>query len=379
MKKALIVANLAGFASFLFNDMQILSEMGYAVTFAANANKLAWADTKARLEEMQVPFVQIDFDSKNPLSSKNRAAYKQIKVLLKEGGYDLIHCHTPIAGLITRLAAAKYRKKGTKVIYTTHGLSFTSYSSWKSKLIYRAIEKAGAKRSDAIITINHEDFEALKAMKACKNVFYIHGVGVDTQKYSNVDIDKSKYRADLGIPDDKIMILSVGELSVRKNHSIIIDALATLENKDEYIYVICGNGINGGTTDILTEKAKESGVNLLMLGFRFDIPEITACSDIGAIPSIREGLGLAGIQSLAAGVPLIGTAVQGIKDYIHDDVTGYLCAPFDVLGYAEAIKKLSTAEARNLMKENCISISKEFDKSISAAEMKQIYNIILLS
>ena len=66
-----------------------------------------------------------------------------------------------------------------------------------------------------------------------------------------------------------------------------------------------------------------------------DIPEITAISDIGVIPSIREGLGLAGVQSLAAGVPVIGSSVQGIKDYIVDGKDGYLCAPFDDTAFAE--------------------------------------------
>ncbi len=376
MKKALIVANLAGFASFLYNDIMTLQSMGYEITYAANSNKLVWDDTKARLQELHVSFEQVDFDSKNPLSSQNMLAYKQMKKLLKEGGYDLVHCHTPIAGLITRMVASKYRKNGLKVIYTTHGLSFTSRSSWKSKFIYRMIEKFGAKRSDAIIAINHEDFNVIKAMNKCKNVFYIHGVGVDTRKYDNVDIDIPQYRVDLGIPQDKLMILSVGELSARKNHAIIIDALGRIENKSEYVYVICGNGIDGGTTEELKKKAEERGVDLLLLGFRFDIPEITACSDIGAIPSIREGLGLAGVQSLAAGIPLIGSDVQGIKDYIEDGVTGYLCDPFNADNFANAIKKLSSPQIREAMKEDCIRVAKKFDTAVSREEMKMIYQII---
>jgi glycosyltransferase involved in cell wall biosynthesis len=153
---------------------------------------------------------------------------------------------------------------------------------------------------DAIVTINKEDF--LNAQKMfCKNVYRINGVGVDTAKYSNVTIDRSHYRKNIGVEDNQIMVLSVGELSARKNHVVIIDALADLANKEKYVYVICGNGINGGTGDLLKQRAEDRNVNLRLLGFRFDIPQMIHCSDIGAIPSVREGLGLAGIQSLAGG------------------------------------------------------------------------------
>ena len=125
VKNALIVANLAGFASFLIHDIEILIVKGYAVTFAANAYKLEWADTKEKLDKMGVKFVQLDFDSTNPMAKTNFKAYKELKKLLKQGNFQLIHCHTPIAGIFTRLAARPYRRKGTRVIYTTHGFAFT--------------------------------------------------------------------------------------------------------------------------------------------------------------------------------------------------------------------------------------------------------------
>ena len=118
-------------------------------------------------------------------------------------------------------------------------------------------------------------------------------------------------------------MLSVGELSYRKNHQIIIEALSKALLGKKYVYVICGNGVDGGTGEVLRQKAEKSKVRLILLGFRHDIPQIIHCSDVGAIPSVREGLGLARIQSLAAGVPLVGTDVQGIKDYIVDGETEY--------------------------------------------------------
>ena len=119
-KNALIVANLAGFASFLIHDIEILIGKGYTVTFAANAYKLEWADTKEKLDKRGVKFVQLDFDSTNPIAKTNFKAYKELKKLLKQGNFQLIHCHTPIAGIFTRLAARSYKQKGTNAWICFH-------------------------------------------------------------------------------------------------------------------------------------------------------------------------------------------------------------------------------------------------------------------
>lgn len=372
-KKALIVANLAGFASFLIHDMEILIEKGYVITFAANAYKLEWADTKKKLDQLGVKFVQLDFDSTNPMAKTNFKAYKELKGLLKQEHFQLIHCHTPIAGIFTRLAARPYRSKGTKVIYTTHGFAFTENSSKKSWAIFYTVEKFCSLFCDAIITINMEDYSNARKM-FCKKVFHINGVGVDTSKYANVKVNRQEYRESLGVPSDKIMVLAVGELSTRKNHQIIIRALSKLPDKKDYVFVICGNGINGGTGKMLQDLAKQEDVDLRLLGFRMDIPEITSVSDIGVIPSVREGLGLAGVQSLAAGIPVVGSNVQGIKDYIVDGEDGYLCDPFDADAFAEKIRMLSDINSRKEMEAFCREMASKFDNKVSFQQMQDIYD-----
>ena len=299
----------------------------------------------------------------------NFRAYQQISKLLKDQQFDVIHCHTPIAGMIVRMAAARYRKKGTCVIYTTHGFSFTSRSSRKARLVYRTCEDVCSRLCDAIITINKEDYESAKKLHAPK-VFYIHGVGVDTEIYRNVAVNRDAYRQSIGVESDEVMVLSVGELSHRKNHQIVVEALSKIPSDRKYVYVICGNGIDGGTGRQLQEMAEEKEVNLKLLGFRTDIPQITKCSDVGAIPSVREGLGLAGVQSLAAGVPVVGTDVQGIRDYIDPGNTGYLCDAFDANGYAWAIDQLASLlpEEKARMAQCCMDMAKHFDFAVSHKE-----------
>ncbi|WP_295341168.1 glycosyltransferase [uncultured Subdoligranulum sp.] len=376
MRKALIIANLGGFVDFLHGDIDILISMGYEVTYAANLSAVEWERGKKKLDEKGIRYNDICFDSQNPFSKSNRKAYKQLKELLKNQ-YDLIHCHTPIVGVLTKIAAESYRKKGSKVIYTTHGFAFTEKSGIKSWAVFYTLEKLTSFLCDAIITINKEDYKVAKNM-FCKHVYYINGMGVKTGIYQNVQIDRDEYRKSIGVNPEQLMILSLGELSVRKNHQVIVKAIASLPDKERYIYVICGVGINGGTGEMIQSLAKELGVHVILLGYRYDIPEILYCSDIGALPSIREGLGLAGVQSLAAGVPIVATAVQGIKDYVIDGKTGYLSSAFDVKGFAEGIRKLSNLEIRKNMTRACVEKAKEFDESISLSQRRRIYEMELL-
>lgn len=377
VKKALIVTNLIGFINFLWNDIYILQEMGYAVTFAANGDVIKNEGNLELLQERNVRFVQLDLSSKKPLAKENLYAYREIKALLDRECFDLIHCHTPIAGFITRLAARKHRRNGSKIIYTTHGLAYTRFSTKKQWMVYYWSEKIASLFTDLIITINHEDEEKVKKLW-CKTVKRINGVGVDTVRYHDVEIDAEEYKKQLGLPTDKIMVLSVGEISERKNHQIIVKALGSLPTKDDYIYVICGREVgDGNLTKNLIQLAKESGVDLYLLGHRTDIPQILHCSDIGAIPSVREGLGLAGIQSLCAEVPLVGTAIQGIREYIIDGVTGYLLEPFDIEGFAEAILKLTDRDHRRELQKNCYEVAKRFDTEISKKQMAEIFAAIL--
>ena len=375
-KKALILANTGGFCSFLLQDMDLLREKGYQVTVAANGKNHNWEDTREKLERRGLTLRQIDFNGRSPLAKENLQAAKQLQALLKEDHYDLIHCHTPVVGLVTRLLTGKARRRGTKVLYTTHGFAFTRYSSRKERLIYRTIEMLGAHRGDGIITINREDFEAAGELGGGK-VFYIPGVGLDIEKYSQIEIDRQAMRCDLGITDDQILVLSVGEICPRKNHGILIDAIARLPDKERYVLMICGSGEHTQLGQQLRQSAQNQGVKLMLMGFRRDIPQLTHCSDIGAIPSLREGLGMAGLQSLCAGVPLAGSRIQGICDYIEEGKTGFLCHPQKAEDFAAAIEKLSDPALRESMAPACRETATKFRKELSRAHMETIYGMTL--
>lgn len=377
-KKALIVSALSGFIlSFLKHDIETLQSMGYELYCAASTGNYNFDDVVNIYKDMGVGFHHIDFSSKAPLSKKSLRAFREIRQLLKEEHFDLIHCHTPITGVIVRLAAGYYRRhRGTKVIYTSHGFYFHKASGKKAWIIYYTIEKMMSALCDAIITINTEDYEAAKKM-LCKRVYHINGVGCDTACYRDAEADREAYREMLGVEPDQIMLLDIGELSVRKNHGIIIDAIAKL-NMDKLVLVICGKAITGsGTYEILKKKAEEKKVKVIFAGHRHDIPQICKCADIGVLPSLREGLGLAGIEMMSAGLPLVTSNVHGIKDYMTDGKTGYMCDPYDADAFAKAIYKLCDPKQRDLFRENCIESAKRFDLAVSTGQMRQIYTELL--
>lgn len=377
MKKALIVTALARFVkSFLTNDIIALQQMGYEVHCAANIYHAGAECMPEYFKEMNVVFHQIDFSSSKPLSLETIKSYREMIVLFKRNYFDVIHCHTPIAGAISRYAGQKQRKRGSVVIYTTHGFYFHKHSGKKTWMVFHTIEDIMSKYSDAIITINREDYENAKKLH-CKKVFYIPGVGVDTKRFRGAAVNRESYRESLGIKADQILILAVGELSRRKNHQVIIKALEKAKIS-QAVFMICGNAMtDANTKDELEQLAKEKGIDLRLMGLRDDIPQICKCADIGVMPSTREGLGLSGIEMLASGLPVVASNVHGIVDYITDGIDGYLCDPFDADAFAEAIKKLSNSNVRKSMCINCEKAAEPFDIVHSRKAMQEIYKELL--
>src|SRR5699024_9605117 len=201
------------------------------------------------------------------------------------------------------------------------------------------------------------------------------GIGLNIKDIDEKYVSKSEYRKKLGIPDDAFVVLSVGELNQNKNHETILKAVAKLKNKKVY-YVICGQG---PLYEKLNLKAKQLGVQdqFILLGYRNDIIEICKMSDLFAFPSKREGLGMAALEAMAAGLPIITSNVHGIVDYSINGQTGYNYSPTDVEGFLEGIKYF--VENPDLIekvgKSNKVQVRK-FDLENVENEMYEIYHTI---
>lgn len=314
-KKALIIATVVGFiTSFEMNDIKILQELGYEVIVAAN-----YEEYNGKLDDKNVKMLDIRF-TRSPLTLQNIKAFKKLNKYVKENKIDLIHCHTPVGGVMGRIIG-KLNKVET-VIYTAHGFHFFDGAPKLNWVIYYPIEKFLSRYTDILITINQEDYNRAKNKFYAKKVEYIHGIGIDTEKIKHVLIDRKIKRKELGIPNNAIVLISVGELNINKNHSIIIQAIKEINNSNIY-YLICGQGNLEQELKNLSQKLNiEDRVKIL--GFRKDIYELLKTSDIFVFPSKREGLSVALMEAICCELPVICSNIRGNNDLITNNVNGFL-------------------------------------------------------
>lgn len=282
-------------------------------------------------------YVDIPF-ARNPFSASNIKAYKMLKSVIDNGNFDIIECNTPVGSVIGRLAARGARKNGTKVIYIVHGFHFFKGSSKLAWLMFYPVERLLAHITDVLVTINHEDYERASKKFKAKQIVHIDGIGVDLERIENSCPDKSKVRREFCIKESDTVLISVGELRKLKNHRTIIEAMAKIENKNLH-YIIAGCGTFGSE---LSELAERHGIKdrVHLPGFRNDVFDLLKSSDIFCFPSTREGMPLALMEAMAAGLPAVASNVRGNRDLIAPGKGGFLYSANDSDGFAEGIKKL---------------------------------------
>lgn len=374
-KSALIVTTIGGFIkSFELNDISILQEMGYTVHVATNMHYNDF-DFETFFQKRNIFTHQIDFE-RFPFSKANFKAIGQLKRIISENGVSLVHCHTPVGGVIGRLAAKKFRKKGCKVLYSVHGLQFYKGAPKKDWIIYYPVEKYLSHFSDAIITINREDYELVKNKMNSQNVFYVPSVGIDYDKFNQVNINCKQKRAELGVRSGEFLMLSVGELNNNKNHRIVINAIKKMDNK-RIKYVIAGVG---PLKEFLLNQIDELGLSqqVFLLGYRSDIPELLKCADIFVFPSYREGLSVSLMEAMASGVPVICSKIRGNVDLIDDGKGGILCNVDSTDDYVDGIRRLINNEQlqRQFVHYSNDKI-KDFSLLVVDRKMRDIYKRVI--
>lgn len=363
MKKVLLIATIEDFFNFEKNNISILQNLGYEIHLAMNSNA-----SKRPLGISTIIKHQVDF-ARNPFSKTNLKAYKELCQIVENEEFDLIHCHTPVGGVVGRIIGHKYH---IKTIYTAHGFHFYKGAPLKNWLLFYPIEKFFSRWTDILITINQEDFVQAKNKFYSKRIEYIPGVGVDIVSFQNVKVDKITKREELGIDAEDFVFISIGELSVRKNHEVVIRALAKTEN-EKIKYLIVGSG---DLEDKLKMLTKELNVEhrVVFAGYRKDVKEFLHIADAFAFPSLQEGLPVALMEAMAVGLPVIASRIRGNIDLIEEHDNNMLVKADDIEGYATAIRYLHThpQECSKIAKDNSERI-KQFDANIVNNLMIDIY------
>lgn len=372
MEKVLFVATVVKthIMEFHIPYLKMFKEMGWETAVAARNDYENPADCVIPYCDT---YYNIPFE-RNPLKPGNLKAYTELKTVIDKGSYDIIHCHTPVGAMLTRLAAKQARKNGTKVFYTAHGFHFYKGAPAINWFLYYPVEKWLSRYTDVLITINKEDYERAKTFKAGR-VCYVPGVGIDLKKFNAGYVDKEQKRNEIGVDPDDFVLLSVGELILRKNHEVVIRAMSVLKqggSLDHIEYVICGRGAYEADLKKLAEGLDVAD-HIHFLGYRNDISEICNCADLFVFMSHQEGLPVALMEAMACGLPAVCSNIRGNTDLIDDGVTGLISdnTPEEL---AEAISKMrNDAVLRDRLASAALQRIKQFDLKNVEQVMRTIY------
>ena len=336
MKVLLVATVQSHICQFHRPLVAMLHEHGCEVHVAARNNL-------AEKNGLKLDFVEQVFDvpfQRSPFSPKNLGAYKQLKKIIDEGSYDVVHCNTPVGGVVGRLAARKSRKRGTKVFYTAHGFHFYQGAPKKNWLIWYPVEKFMCRHTDKLITITQEDYD-LASAKFPTQVERIHGVGANSAKYRKLsEAECAALRCELGYAEDEKILLCTGELLPNKNQITAIRAMDALRKKQPNVRLLLAG--NGPTLPELQAEVTALGLQeyVEFLGYRTDLERYANIADVIVSCSYREGLPMNIVEGMLLGKPVAASYNRGHRELIVPDVTGYMVSPADADAFAERISIL---------------------------------------
>ena len=320
MRKALYVATVdIHIKSFHLPYLKLLHDNGYEVHVATNGDE-------------QFPYCDVKHQiciERSPFKFNNIRAIKQLKKIIDEEKFDIVHCHTPMGSVVARLAAKKARKKyGTRVVYTAHGFHFYKGASKLNWLLFYPIENWLAKYTDTLITINKEDFELAKNKfsKKCDDIQFVPGVGIDISKFQDHMVDIEKMKKSLGLNNDDYILTCVARLDKNKNQIFLIELMQELLNNNCHIHLLLvgPDELNGYYQAIVKEKKLNR--NIHFLGRRDDIPNILSISDIVVSSSLREGLPVNVVEAISSMKPVVSLKCRGMEDLIINKKNGFICS-----------------------------------------------------
>lgn len=374
--KVLLYASVASMiGQFNMENIKILLRNGFQVHVACNfenGNSVSQEEIetlKKELIKLGVIYYQVPIPRNITSYKEIINSYKITKKLLMNHNFDIIHFHSPIGAAVGRMAAKTITTTKTKIIYTAHGFHFYKGSSIFSWLIYYPIEFYLSNYTDVIITINKEDFSRAKQLLRSE-IIYVPGIGIKTEVTTKLEFSKEKLRDSLKISPEEIVFISVGELNKNKNHIQIIKSLANF--KVSFKYIICGQGEE---LENLKETVNELELNdkVMFLGYRSDVKELLFISDVYCFPSKREGLSVALMEAMVAGLPCIVSRIRGNIDLI-DANGGFLFDLDDENQLKHALKSvIDSKDIRVKMGKYNSEKIKCFDSKIVNSIMEKIY------
>ena len=370
--KVLFIASIENhFIAFHIPFMKYLQEKGYEVHVATKLG-----ERRGELEQYEIICHNIDFArSINPLAAL--ISLIQLIGLMRKINFSLVHVHTPMASFLGR-SAAKLTNTGP-VLYTAHGFHFYKGAPWYYWAFIYPAEYLAGKWTDGLIVMNQEDYINAQRMgfQPKKNLFLVHGVGIDLKIFIDVSFSNGGMKKELGIKEKDIIISCIAEFIPRKNHIFLLKAwekIAREFNDIHLLFIGKGKCLNN-----LKEYVKQNLLpRVYFLGYRNDVPKILLKSDIVVLVSKHEGLPRSIMEGIASGKPVIVSNVRGNHDLVEQGNNGFLVDLGDIDGLISSMKKLITNDKlRDDMGKASLEKIKEYDIEKVLAEMSSIYDYYL--
>jgi len=356
--------------NFYLPNIEVALRNGYEVNVGINRKYPDLVKSEHPIHFFDSNIFRSIFDLKN-----NYKAYRNLNNLLNASHFDIIHCNTPIGGVLGRICGKK--AKVDKVIYTVHGFHFYRGQNIIKKNIFRLVERALARMTDVIITINEEDYINAKNFKLKKGgkVFKISGVGLDTNPILTQDSKIFSLMNEFSIKDSDIVLLTVGDLVKNKNTITLIKCMKYLDNN--FKLIICGKGVLEQKLKFFVKKQRLED-RIIFTGYRSDINDFYELANIFVFSSFREGLPRVTMEAMAHGLPCIVSNIRGNVDLIDHELGGYLCKPKSYKEFAHRIKSISYDKDKvNSMKLWNERKIKNYDVEVVRKQIQNVYNEML--
>ena len=288
---------------------------------------------------------------------------------VKRENYQLLHMHLPIPGFYGRVARKLHRN--LRVVYTEHNL-------WpRLNPVSRALNRFTFHWNDAAIAVSNEVRDSITARRPKTQTIEN---GIDCSSIQQDAGARHEIREELGIALDEVAIVKVANLTEKKNHELLLDAFAQLNQQfPKAKLVLVGQFADRRET--LAKKTEELGITsrVVFTGPRSDIPRVLMASDIFAMSSRFEGMPIALLEAMAYGLPPVCTAVGGVPDVIRDGVDGFLVPSGDAQVLAEKLQLLCTNGSlrQQFGAAAAARIHDEFDIAEMVQRVESVYESVL--
>ncbi len=317
-----------------------LRRAGHDVTFCCAAGEGLDQLRKEGFRTTAIPF------SRNYNLVSHAISLARLYRMLRKDRFDIVHCHTPVAGLIGRVAARFARVP--IVVYTAHGFYFHEEMGSVSRRVFVSLERFGGSLTDMIFVQSEEDFgDAIKERIIDPERLLHIGNGVDPTIFgteANAAV-RDGLAAELGLSSDPV-IGFVGRIVREKGVVEFVKAAAEVKKAfPGSRFIMVGAPLESDRDDCwaLVERLRgELGLDgsLIMTGYRKDVPALLSLMDVFVLPSYREGMPRALLEAMATGLPVVATDIRGCREEVLEGITGYLVPPREHLPLAMAVVKL---------------------------------------